>query len=97
MQKKTLLAALALSPGSKAITDVDEHQRLVVQEYPEHFSVFLVDLKEGDVTHCNDHIPGLSTLQSWVDNCVFSADINILEKRWQRLEDATMCHRCAER
>jgi hypothetical protein len=53
--QKTLLAALALSPGSKAITEVDEHQRLVVQEHWNDtevwYNVSLIDMKEGDVTH----------------------------------------------
>lgn len=87
--KKTLLAALVLSPSSKAVTVVDENQWLVVVDRIEHFSVFLVDIQEGDVTHCREEVSGIDALQSWVYNCVFDADIDINEKRWESLEAMT--------
>lgn len=83
---KTLLAAIVLSPSSKAVTAVDERQWLVVQDLGEYWGVFLVDLREGDVTHCNEKIPGINALQSWVDNCVFDAEVDVNEKRWESLE-----------
>ena len=84
--QKTLLAALAISPGNKAITEIDERTVLVVEDRDTHFRVFLVDLKEGDVTHCNDNIAGLIALESWVDNCVLESEVNTLDKRWLSLE-----------
>lgn len=95
MQKKTLLAALALSPGSKAITEADEHQRLVVQEHWNDtevwYNVSLIDVREGDVTH-RTTVGGPDALQSWVYNCALDADIDPDgdigdEKRWQCLEE----------
>lgn len=83
---KTLLAALVLSPSSKAVTVIDERRRLVVVDRIEHFSVFLVDVQEGDVTHCREEVPGIDALQSWVYNCVLDADIDVNEKRWETLE-----------
>ncbi len=94
--KKMLLAALALSPGSKAITEIDEHQRLIVADHLETCSAFLVDLKAGDVTHCNERIAGFHELQDWVENRAY-LNIDIFEKRWLCLEEATMCHRVTER
>lgn len=82
---KTLLAALVLPPSSKAVTVVDEKQWLVVVDRIEHFSVFLVDLQEGDVTHCREEVAGVDALQSWV-NCVIDAEVDINEKRWETLE-----------
>ena len=84
--KKTLLAALVLSPSSKAVTVVDEKQWLVVERCGEGWNVFLVDIQVGDVTHCREEVPGIDALQSWVYNCVFDADIDINEKRWEPLE-----------
>jgi hypothetical protein len=82
-----LLAALVLSPGNKAVTVIDDRQRLVVEDRNELLRVFLVDVKEGDVSHCNDKIAGPIALQEWVDSCVFSVDIDINEKRWLCLEE----------
>lgn len=83
---KTLLAALVLSPCSKAVTVVDEKQWIVVQDLGARLSVFLVDIQEGDVTHCREEISGVEALQSWVYNCVFDADVDVNEKRWETLE-----------
>lgn len=83
---KTLLAALVLSPCSKAVTVIDEKQWIVVQDLGARLSVFLVDLRKGDVTHCREEISGVEALQSWVYNCVFDADVDVNEKRWETLE-----------
>lgn len=83
---KTLLAALVLSPCSKAVTVVDEKQWLVVQDLGARLSVFLVDLRKGDVTHCREEVAGIEALQSWVYNCVFDIDVDVMEKRWETLE-----------
>lgn len=83
---KTLIAALVLSPSSKAVTVVDEKQWLVVVDHYKCIGVFLVDLQEGDVTHCHEQIAGIDALQSWVNHCVFDAEIDINEKRWETLE-----------
>jgi len=96
--QKTLLAALALSPGSKAITEIDDHQRLVVQEHWNDteiwYSAHIVDLKECDVTH-RTTVGGPDALQIWVYNCALDAGIDPdgdigIEKRWQCLEEATL-------
>jgi hypothetical protein len=86
--QKTLLAALALSPGNKAITDIDEKTVLVVEDRDEYFRVFHIDIKKGDVVHCNDNIAGLNTLQEWVENRAYIANIDILDKRWLSLEES---------
>lgn len=95
--KKTLLAALALSPGNKAITDIDEHQRLVVESHWEGAEIWyianLIDIKEGDVTH-RTTVGGPDALQNWVYNSALDAgidpdgDIGGTEKRWLSLEES---------
>ena len=104
--KKTLLAALALSPGSKAITEIDERQGLVVQEHWANeeirYIASLIDIKEGDVTH-RTTVGGPDALQDFVFNCALDADIDPdgdiggTEKRWLCLEEATMCQPLTER
>jgi hypothetical protein len=95
--QKTLLAALALSPGNKAITEIDERTVLVVQTVWECAEIWyvanLIDLREGDVTH-RTTVGGPDALQNWVFNCALDADIDPdgdiggTEKRWQTIEES---------
>lgn len=88
-----IIGALAISPANKAITRVDEHQWLVVDwhwtDTEVWYSAYLIDIREGDVTHCRAKIGGPDALQEWVDACVFGASIDVDERRWNPIENIT--------
>lgn len=97
MQKptqKSLLAALAISAGNKAITKIDDNQCLIVERRwagdDDYYIAHLVDLKEGKVIDCRDKLVGPDALQDWADNCVFDVTIDILDKRWSSMEEVML-------
>jgi len=104
MQKKTLLAALTLSPSSKAITEINEKLWLVVERHWRRVETFynatIVNMTEGDTVHTTGRRTGPADIQEWLDNVSWAFDemnVDVLEKRWKCIEEATMCHRCSER
>jgi len=92
--QKTLLAALALSPGNKAITEIDEHQRLVVHQWWHgdqlRYSVYILDIMEGKTSYAPGWVLTPIGLEDWLGRRIVP-DFGVIdceEKRWLSLEES---------
>lgn len=90
---KMLIAALAISPSSKAATAINKSIYVIVGEHwtPEElcYSVHVVDTRNGTTPYASAMmLKGWGAMEKWISNITEWSGVNIdvYENRWEPLE-----------